>query len=245
MRSTVRWTAPVALGLGLSCAPIAQPNSRTGPEPGVPIRDRYAAARLDLLEAINADRAAAARPPVALDSLATLAAQTHARAMADGGFFSHYGQAGEAPYERLAEAGGTATSRRTCSAGNSGPRTLPSTSTRGKPSTSGRLRHGSWARRATGPRSSIIVAPGSDWVSRSIARAARSTSCRISRSVPWPWRPRLSRGVDRRRRSPVACSPPVCGRCWSFCGASATHGRGKAGIDRRRGARTPTGRASL
>jgi hypothetical protein len=60
------------------------------------------AARRELLEVINEDRSAVGLAPVALDPLATVAAQAHAAAMAEGGFFSHYGVAGEAPYERLA-----------------------------------------------------------------------------------------------------------------------------------------------
>lgn len=74
----------------------------------VPIRDRFARARLLLLRAINADRAAAGLASVSLDSLATLAAQGHAEAMADGGFYSHYDLTGRAPYERLAALGSTA-----------------------------------------------------------------------------------------------------------------------------------------
>ncbi len=70
-----------------------------------PIQDRYAGARIDLLAAINRDRHAAGVAAVRLDSLASVAAQGHASAMAAGGFFSHYGQLGEAPYERLARAG--------------------------------------------------------------------------------------------------------------------------------------------
>jgi len=72
-----------------------------------PIRDRYAAARLELLAAINRDRRAAGVGPVELDSLATVAAQAHAVAMGAGRFFGHYGVLGEAPYERLAAAGET------------------------------------------------------------------------------------------------------------------------------------------
>jgi len=73
----------------------------------IPIRDRYAAARLELLTAINGDRRAAGVGSVDLDSLASVAAQAHAVAMTAGGFFGHYGVFGEAPYERLAAAGET------------------------------------------------------------------------------------------------------------------------------------------
>lgn len=73
----------------------------------IPIRDRFAKARLQLLRAINAERIAARLAPVTLDSVASLAAQRHAEAMAAGDFFSHYDLAGRAPYERLAALGGT------------------------------------------------------------------------------------------------------------------------------------------
>lgn len=74
----------------------------------VPIADRYANGRLELLALINQDRSANGAPPITLDSLATVTAQAHADAMAAEDFFSHYGWRGDSPYERLAEAGGTA-----------------------------------------------------------------------------------------------------------------------------------------
>ncbi len=73
----------------------------------VPIRDRFARGRADLLRIINAERIADGLRPVVLDSLASIAAQRHAEAMANQRFFSHYDRAGRAPYERLAELGGT------------------------------------------------------------------------------------------------------------------------------------------
>ncbi len=99
-------TGLAALALGAACVSGAGhgPETETG-STAIPIRDRYATARLELLAAINADRHAAGVAPVHLDSLTTVAAQAHAAAMAAGGFFSHYGQLGEAPYERLARAG--------------------------------------------------------------------------------------------------------------------------------------------
>ncbi len=94
------------LALVAACVTVARDHlsPQSGP-PKSPIQDRYAGARIDLLAAINADRHAAGVAPVRLDSLATIAAQGHASAMAAGGFFSHYGQLGQAPYERLARAG--------------------------------------------------------------------------------------------------------------------------------------------
>lgn len=73
----------------------------------VPIRDRYARARVQMVAAVNADRARHGRPPVVLDSLATVVAQAHAEEMAAGGWLSHYSATGLAPYERFAAAGGT------------------------------------------------------------------------------------------------------------------------------------------
>ena len=100
----------VALLAGLvgtfGCAPVSRPAVRSeAGAPTVPIRDRYAAARLELLAAINRDRHAAGLAPVRLDSLATVVAQGHATAMVTDRFFSHYGLFGEAPYERAARAG--------------------------------------------------------------------------------------------------------------------------------------------
>lgn len=86
-------------------APLAEVEPRTR---SIPIRDRYARARLILLDEINADRAEHGASPVALDSLATVVAQMHAEAMARDGYLSHYAIDGSAPYERFGEAGGTA-----------------------------------------------------------------------------------------------------------------------------------------
>lgn len=90
----------------VACVSVAG-HDRSAPSgpPRSPLQDRYAGARVDLLAAINEDRHAAGVAPVRLDSPATIAAQGHATAMAEGGFFSHYGLLGEAPYERLARAG--------------------------------------------------------------------------------------------------------------------------------------------
>lgn len=73
----------------------------------VPIRDRYARARIEMVDAVNADRARHGRPPIVLDSLASVVAQDHAEEMSAGGWLSHYNAAGLAPYERFAAAGGT------------------------------------------------------------------------------------------------------------------------------------------
>lgn len=89
-------------------APTAARVAAARSQRSVPIRDRFARARIELLRAINADRGAAGLVPVTLDSLASVAAQRHAESMAAGDFFSHYDRTGRAPYERLAELGGTA-----------------------------------------------------------------------------------------------------------------------------------------
>ncbi|HEY7472108.1 MAG TPA: CAP domain-containing protein [Gemmatimonadota bacterium] len=92
----------------LACAAAYAP--RPAPDSGattVPIRDRYARARVEMVAAVNADRMRSGRPPVVLDSLASVVAQAHAEEMAAGGWLSHYSAAGLAPYERFAAAGGT------------------------------------------------------------------------------------------------------------------------------------------
>lgn len=98
----------ILLLLALGCAVPPPP----APPPGsgistVPIRDRYARGRIEMVEAVNADRARQGLPPVVLDSLASAVGQGHAVEMAAGGWLSHYNQAGLAPYERYAAAGGT------------------------------------------------------------------------------------------------------------------------------------------
>ncbi len=98
--------ALVAVACGTTrSARVATPEPSADP---VPIADRYANGRLELLTLINQDRNANDAPSVTLDSLATVVAQAHAEAMAAENFFSHYGRGGDSPYERLAEAGGTA-----------------------------------------------------------------------------------------------------------------------------------------
>ena len=73
----------------------------------LPIRDSYARARIEMVAAVNEDRGRHGLPAVALDSLATVVAQSHAEEMAAGGWLSHFTAAGLAPYERFAAAGGT------------------------------------------------------------------------------------------------------------------------------------------
>lgn len=73
----------------------------------LPIRDAYARARIEMVAAVNEDRAQRGLSAVVLDSLATVVAQSHAEEMAAGGWLSHFNSAGLAPYERFAAAGGT------------------------------------------------------------------------------------------------------------------------------------------
>lgn len=92
----------------LACAPAYAPPGESGPASRPSLGNELHGERLALLAAINADRQAAGARPLALDTLATMVAQEHAEAMASGGFVSHYGPGGDAPYERYAAAGGTA-----------------------------------------------------------------------------------------------------------------------------------------
>lgn len=98
----------LALLLALACAaprpPVLPPASGVST---VPIRDRFARARVEMVEAVNVDRGRNGLPPVVLDSLASAVAQAHALEMAAEGWLSHYNAAGLAPYERYAAAGGT------------------------------------------------------------------------------------------------------------------------------------------
>lgn len=94
----------VALACALPRAPEPPPAAGVTT---VPIRDRYARARIEMVDAVNADRARHGRPPIVLDSLASVVAQDHAEEMSAGGWLSHYNAAGLAPYERFAAAGGT------------------------------------------------------------------------------------------------------------------------------------------
>lgn len=100
------------LGFGalaaLACAaPRPSPPASEAVITTVPIRDRYARARVEMVAAVNTDRERNGRSPVVLDSLASVVAQAHAEDMAAGGWLSHYNAAGLAPYERFAAAGGT------------------------------------------------------------------------------------------------------------------------------------------
>lgn len=109
-----RLLALAVLALLAACFPARQAAVSPASDPSavrvlrsVPIRDRFARGRLELLRAINGDRTAAGLRPLILDSLASHAAQRHAEAMAAERFFSHYDRAGRSPYERFAELGGT------------------------------------------------------------------------------------------------------------------------------------------
>jgi uncharacterized protein YkwD len=112
-RARIARFPPPALLPALAAAILAcaTPYSREpAPDAGVstvPIRDRYARARVEMVAEVNADRARHGRQPVVLDSLATIVAQGHAAEMAASGFLSHYSADGRAPYERYAAAGGT------------------------------------------------------------------------------------------------------------------------------------------
>jgi uncharacterized protein YkwD len=64
-------------------------------------------AREQLLQQVNAERAAAGLSQLQLDELACTVAGAHARDMAQGEFLSHWGSDGRKPYHRYSFAGGT------------------------------------------------------------------------------------------------------------------------------------------
>ncbi len=71
-------------------------------------------ARLYVLSLVNADRAMYKLSPVALDAVATLAAQRHADEMSSIGYLSHWDVAGKKPDQRYSEAGGTHSTGENC-----------------------------------------------------------------------------------------------------------------------------------
>ena len=99
-------TAALVAAIAACAAAAPAPSPEAGVST-VPIRDRYARARVEMVAAVNADRERHGLAPVVLDSLATVVAQDHADEMAGAGFLSHYSADGRAPYERYAAAGGT------------------------------------------------------------------------------------------------------------------------------------------
>ncbi len=64
--------------------------------------------RRELLDVINAQRARAGAPPVALDDLAGQVAEAHAQEMAQHNYLSHWNRDGFLPYMRYGLRGGTA-----------------------------------------------------------------------------------------------------------------------------------------
>ena len=73
-------------------------------------------ARQQLLDQVNADRAAANLSVLKLDDLACSVANDHARDMVTGDFLSHWGSDGRKPFHRYGLAGGTAAVQENCSA---------------------------------------------------------------------------------------------------------------------------------
>jgi uncharacterized protein YkwD len=73
-------------------------------------------ARQQLLNQLNAERAAAGLSEVKLDELACSVANEHARDMAKNEFLSHWGSDGRKPFHRYGLAGGTAAVQENCSA---------------------------------------------------------------------------------------------------------------------------------
>jgi len=68
--------------------------------------DDLPAARAQLLNLVNADRAKAGLSQLQLDDLANKVATEHAQDMSQGQFLSHWGSDGRKPYHRFALAGG-------------------------------------------------------------------------------------------------------------------------------------------
>jgi uncharacterized protein YkwD len=73
-------------------------------------------AREQLLNQVNADRAAANLSELQLDDLACSVANDHAHDMVTGDFLSHWGSDGRKPFHRYGLAGGTAAVQENCSA---------------------------------------------------------------------------------------------------------------------------------
>ncbi len=73
-------------------------------------------AQEQLLNQLNAERAAAGLSELKLDELACQVANEHARDMVNGNFLSHWGSDGRKPFHRYGFAGGTAAVQENCSA---------------------------------------------------------------------------------------------------------------------------------
>jgi uncharacterized protein YkwD len=80
--------------------------------------DDLPAARAQLLNLINSERAKAGLSQLQLDELANKVATEHAQDMAKGHFLSHWGSDGRKPYHRFALAGGTDAVQENASAAN-------------------------------------------------------------------------------------------------------------------------------
>ncbi len=81
--------------------------ARFGPDrAAAPYAEPHGDAKAALLARINADRAAAGVPPVAVDLVATKAGDAFCLDAARTGVMGHWDLAGRAPYDRFADAGG-------------------------------------------------------------------------------------------------------------------------------------------
>lgn len=78
--------------------------------------EQLSLARQQLLNQVNAERAAAGLSELKLDELACSVANEHARDMAKNEFLSHWGSDGRKPFHRYGLAGGTAAVQENCSA---------------------------------------------------------------------------------------------------------------------------------
>lgn len=89
-----------------SCAPHPKNDVPAAtPRPAAPAAANEAIGYV--LTLINRDRAAAGLEPVALDPIAAVGAERHARDMAAHGFTAHWGSDGSVPEERYTDAGGS------------------------------------------------------------------------------------------------------------------------------------------
>jgi len=97
--------SPTASQATVDVPAAGTPAAAPTPLPTIALFDREALQR-QMLDLINADRAAAGLAPVVWDDTAALAAQAHAIDMAEYGYLSHWDRQGHDPFYRYSQAGG-------------------------------------------------------------------------------------------------------------------------------------------
>ncbi len=108
-RSRAAFLVAAALAAGCASRPPAGPVPvvRRGPgRANVPYAGGFSDAKAAVLARVNADRAAAGLPHVAVDAVAEKAADAFCRDAARTKVMGHWDLAGRAPYDRYADAGG-------------------------------------------------------------------------------------------------------------------------------------------